>query len=149
MIRIRASAILLLLLLVTSALAPARKEESLQELLARAEAAKLQDQPNLYTEAAERQLKAADQFFNEGNIEDGRSAVKDVVTFSDKAGDAANKSGKQIKHTEITLRKMAAKLRDIKRGLAFEDQAPVQEAADHLEQLRTDLLARMFGKEPK
>ncbi len=44
------------------------------------------------------------------------------------------------------LRKMAAKLRDIKRTLVFEDQAPVQATVDHLEQVRTELLARMFGK---
>jgi hypothetical protein len=41
---------------------------------------------------------------------------------------------------------MAAKLRDIKRSLNFDDQAPVQAAADRLENLRTDLLSHMFGK---
>jgi len=145
----RVFAILVWLLVVTATLAFARKEESLQELLTRAESARVQDQPALYTEAAERQLAAADKFFNEGNVEQGQSAVKDVVAYSDKAGDAANKSGKQLKRTEIALRKMAAKLRDIKRGLAFEDQAPLQEASDHLEELRTNLLKRMFGKEAK
>jgi hypothetical protein len=40
---------------------------------------------------------------------------------------------------------MANKLRDMKHTLNFEDQAPVQEAIDHLERVRTDLLARMFG----
>ena len=71
------------------------------------------------------------------------------MTYSDKAGEAANASGKHIKHTEISFRKMAAKLRDIKRALAFEDQAPVENAANHLEELRTNLLTRMFGKEEK
>ncbi|MBV9574065.1 MAG: hypothetical protein JOY93_08420, partial [Acidobacteriales bacterium] len=62
--------------------------------------------------------------------------------------DAATKSGKHLKDTEIALRKMAAKLRDIKRIASLEDQRQVQEATDHLEQVRTDLLSHMFkGKE--
>ena len=44
---------------------------------------------------------------------------------------------------------MAEKLRNIKRTLAFEDQAPVQGAIDRLEQMRTDLFERMFGKKKK
>jgi hypothetical protein len=145
----RNSVILLAVLMAASALSSARKEETLQQLLARAQAAPLQEQPELYTEAAERQLAAADQCYTAGKVDDGRAAVQDVVTYSDKAGDAANKTGKQIKHTEIALRKMAAKLRDIKRSLAFEDQSPLQEASDNLEGLRTTLLSRMFGKEKK
>ena len=44
---------------------------------------------------------------------------------------------------------MAHRLIDIKRTLAFDNQAPVQEAADTLEKLRTDVLNRMFGKNAK
>lgn len=145
----RTALILALLVLATSLIAFAKKNETLQELVSRAQAAKVQDQPELYTEAAERQLAAADKLYTEGQVEDARKALQDVVSFSDKAGEAANASGKHIKHTEISLRKMAAKLRDIKRALAFEDQEPVQDAANHLEELRTNLLTRMFGKGEK
>jgi hypothetical protein len=71
------------------------------------------------------------------------------VNYSDKARDAAIRSGKKVKDTEIAVRKMAEKLRNIKRTLAFEDQAPVQSAIDRLEQMRTDLFERMFGKRQK
>ena len=47
------------------------------------------------------------------------------------------------------MRKMAEKFRDVKRSLPFEDQAPVQQAMISLEKMRTDLLARMFGKKGK
>ena len=66
------------------------------------------------------------------------------MTFSEKAHDAAIQSGKRVKNTEIEFRKMAAKLRDIKRTVNFEDQPPLQAAADRLESLRTDLLTHMF-----
>ena len=120
-------------------------EESLKALEARAEAARPQDQPALYTEIAERQVVAADRLYNAGKVDDAVAAVKDVVKYSEKARDAAVKTGKRLKQTEIVVRKMAAKLRDVKRSLSFEDQPPVQEAVDHLESVRTDLQAHMFG----
>ncbi len=132
-------------LLATALASFASKEETVDQLIARAEAARLQDRSAIYTDIAERRLKAADQLYTAGKTEEARGAVNDVVTYSDKATDAAIKSGKKLKHTEIAVRKMAAKLRDIKRSLSFEDQAPVQAAADSLEKMRNQLLTRMFG----
>ena len=68
------------------------------------------------------------------------------MTYSQKATDAAIATGKKLKNTEITLRKMAEKFRDVKRTVAFDDQAPIQQTMDELEKMRTDLLAAMFGK---
>jgi len=133
-------------LLASSFAAFASKPETLQDLIARAESARVDDRPGLYIEIAERQLKSADEFYTAGKVDDARTAVNDVVTYSEKAHDAATQSGKKLKNVEIAFRKMAGRLRDIKRGLNFEDQPPVQAAADRLENLRTDLLSRMFGK---
>jgi uncharacterized tellurite resistance protein B-like protein len=133
-------------LLGTSFPAFAYKTETLQELMARADSARVEDRPALCVEIAERQLKSADELYTAGKVEDAQAALKDVVTYSEKAHDAAIQSGKKLKNTEIDFRKMAAKLRDIKRSLNFDDQAPVQAAADRLENLRTDLLSHMFGK---
>jgi soluble cytochrome b562 len=134
------------ILLATSFFAFASKQETLQQLIDRAESAKVEDRPALCVEIAERQLKSADELYTAGKVDDARTAVRDVVTYSEKAHDAAIGSGKRVKNTEIDFRKMAAKLRDIKRSLNFDDQAPVQAAADRLESLRTDLLSHMFGK---
>ena len=134
------------ILLATSFFAFASKQETLQQLIDRAESAKVEDRPALCVEIAERQLKSADELYTAGKVDDARTAVKDVVTYSEKAHDAAIESGKRVKNTEIDFRKMASKLRDIKRSLNFDDQAPVQAAADRLESLRTDLLSHMFGK---
>jgi hypothetical protein len=114
--------------------------------MVRADSARVEDRPALCVEIAERQLKSADELYTAGKVEDAQAALKDVVTYSEKAHDAAIQSGKKLKNTEIDFRKMAAKLRDIKRSLNFDDQAPVQAAADRLENLRTDLLSHMFGK---
>ena len=138
--------IVLTILVAVSFAAFARKEESLEQLIARAESARLEDRPGLYTEIAQREVEAADQLYTAGKVDSARATINDVVTYSDKARDAAISSGKKLKHTEITVRKMAARLRDIKRNLTFEDQAPVQAAVDHLEQVRTELLTHMFGR---
>jgi hypothetical protein len=121
-------------------------EQSLDQLLARAESARPGDQPALYIEIAERKLKEADQLYTSGKVAEGHGAVKDLVTYSDRAHDTAAGSGKRIKNTEIALRKMAARLRDMKRNLNLDDQAPLQVAADHLENLRLNLLSRLFAK---
>lgn len=125
------------------------KDETVQQLIARANAARIEDQAPLYSAAAEKQLKAADSLYTAGKVGDARDAVEDVVKYSDKASSAAIQSGKKLKNTEISVRRMAAKLRDIKRSLAFEDQSPVQVAIDRLETLRTQLLTKMFGKGTK
>jgi polyhydroxyalkanoate synthesis regulator phasin len=136
----------LTVLLAASLAAFAYTEETLQELVARAEAARPEDRPGLYIEVAERHLKTAAELYRSGKSEDARQAVNDVVTYSQKAHDASAQTGKRLKNTEIAFRKMAARLRDIKTTLNFEDQAPVQAAADHLEDLRTDLMSRIWGK---
>ncbi|GAC1434668.1 MAG: hypothetical protein NVS1B11_04380 [Terriglobales bacterium] len=127
-------------------MAPAKKSESDQDLIARAEAAKGDDQPPLYIELAERRLEAAHELFHEGKVGEARTAVNEIVTYSQKAHDAAAASNKKLKNTEIAFRKMALKLRDIKRTLNYEDQPPLQSAEDRLEGFRTDLLSHMFPK---
>lgn len=121
------------------------KDEPIADLIEKAEKAPLNDQPKLYVEIAQRQLKAADKLYDAGQNQQARAAISDVVTYSDKATDAATKSGKRLKKTEIAVRKMAERLRDLKRSLEFDEQAPIQAAVDHLEKMRTALLSRMFG----
>lgn len=132
-------------LIAAVAVSFASKEETVQQLISKAEAARVEDRPGLYLRAAELRLKAADQLYEAGKPEEGRNAVADVVSFSQKAVDAATQSGKKLKGAEITIRKMAERLTDMKRTLSFEDQAPVQDAVDRLQRMRSDLLARMFG----
>jgi len=132
--------------LLAASWAVAAKDLSLQELEAKVEAAPVEDRPQLYVEIAERQLAAASEHYKTGEAEKAREAVNDVVLYSGKARDASIQSGKKLKNTEISVRKMALKLRDIQRTVNFEEQPPVQAAADQLENMRSELLAHMFGK---
>ncbi|HTR67933.1 MAG TPA: hypothetical protein VMH85_19280 [Terriglobales bacterium] len=136
--------VLLVLAFATSALA--MKEESIAELTARAQAAPPDHQAELYVKVAQLELKAADDFYNAGKVDDARSAINALSADSEKATEAATHTHKRLKNTEIDLRKMSEHLRDLKGTLNFEDQAPVQTVIDHLEALRTRLLNQMFGK---
>ena len=145
----RRSAIIVAVLLSISAATFAWKETDVQQLKGRVESARVEELPSLCTQIARKQADSADNFYKEGKIDEARAAVDDVVHYSDKARDAAIRSGKKVKDTEIAVRKLAEKLRNMKRTLAFEDQGPVQSAIDRLEEMRTDLFERMFGKKQK
>jgi hypothetical protein len=148
-IRVTILALFALALLMGSVCSLARGEESVAQLISRADSAPPGNRPALYVRIARQQAEAADKFYLSDNPEAGNAALKDVVTYSEKASDAAAGTGKKLKDTEIALRKMAEKFRDIKHNLPFDDQAPVQDAIDRLEKMRTDLLSAMFGKRGK
>lgn len=115
----------------------------------RFENAHLDERPQLGIRIAFVQLHNADIFYRDGKVEEAVAAVGDIVSYSEKATDAATQTKKRLKNVEIDLRKIAEKLRDIKRTLAFEDQPPVEQAVRRLEDLRTALLKEMFGDDKK
>jgi len=140
---------LYLLLLALGSAYGAAKDETVEELKARLETARAEDRPELCMQIARRQLRDADTLYKDGSVAQAAAAVDDVVTYSEKARDAATQTKKHLKNVEIDVRKMAEKLRDIKRTLAFEDQLPVERAIRRLEDVRTALLQEMFAKDKK
>lgn len=140
---------LVTVLLLASSICFAWRDDSLQEAKTRADASRLEDQPSTCMDVARKQLKAASDFYDGGDYEKARAAIADIVSYSAKAADASDKTGKRLKDTEIALRKVAEKLREIKRTLDFDEQSTLESAIDKLEQLRTGLLSRMFAKGKK
>jgi hypothetical protein len=127
----------------------AAKDETVDELKARFESARPEDRAELAIRIAQSQLRNADKFYRDGKVDQAGAAVDDIVTYSEKARDAVTQTKKRLKNVEIDVRKMAEKLRDIRRTLVFEDQPPVIQAIDRLEDIRTTLLKEMFAKEEK
>ncbi len=127
----------------------AARDETIEELKSRVENALPQDRTGLCLQVAERQLRSADKLYRDGEVEQARAAVDDIVTYSEKARDSSTQTKKHLKNVEIAVRKMAERLRDIKRTLAFEDQPPIDHAVQRLEEVRTSLLKQMFSKEKK
>lgn len=123
----------------------ARKDESLKDLVARAEASNPAQQPDLFMEAADRQNREALAAVKANQWEGFGTALQNVVTYCDKAHAAAITSGKHIKNTEIKIRRISTRLKDIKLDVELDDQPKVQAAIDRLEQFRTDLMRKMFS----
>jgi hypothetical protein len=136
-------AALSLIFLVSSA---AAKEPTIEELKARLSSTSIGDRPALCLQIAERQLDDASKSYSEMESEKAQAAMTDVVAFSELARDYAIQSHKHQKQTEIAVRKMTRKLNDLRHSVSREDQASVQNAIDHLQRVRDDLLLAMFPK---
>jgi hypothetical protein len=143
------SAVILILALMTSGAASARQEETLDQLKTRADAARPEQQPELCTQVAERELKLGLDAFKDSKFDEGHAALREMVSYSGKAQAAASSTGKHIKHTEIKIRQFSTRLHDLKMNVGADDQPAIQDAVDKLEEFRTALLQNMFGKKDK
>jgi hypothetical protein len=136
---------ILIFALAAGLLGFARQEETLPQLMARADAASSGQQADLCMEVAEREVKLALAAYKANNIDEGRDSLQQIVKYADKGHSAAIQSGKRLKHTEIKLRQAALHLRDLKFNVDVDDQPLVQAAVDKLEDYRTEILKKMFG----
>lgn len=122
-----------------------RKEESVEQLIARAEAARPDQQADLYMQVADRELKAVMEASKASQWDQFLTALQQTVKYSDSAHSAALHTDKHLKRTEIKIREISNKLRDLKLNVDLDEQPAVQAAVDRLEGFRTELLHSMFG----
>ena len=78
------------------------KDETVDELKARFDKARAEDRPELGIQIAEQQLHNADKLYNDGKVDEARAAVDDIVTYSEKARDAATQTKKHLKKSKST-----------------------------------------------
>ncbi len=141
---------LLLLLLFSGTASLLRAGElSLEDLRKRAEAAKPEEKPNLYTELARRESELAYTMINNGNAGEGMAYLEESVNDAIKAGDASVLVRKRQKETEIAVRKMISRMKDLRSVVSFDDGQVIVQGMNRLEKLRTDLLGSLFTKEKK
>jgi hypothetical protein len=134
-----------LVFLLAACLLSLGREESLEQLIAKANAASAGEKVDVCIEVADRELKATLDDYKASKVVDGRSALDQIVKYSDEAHSTAIQSGKKIKHAEIRIRRISERLRDLKSNVDPDDQPFVQAAIDKLEAFRTELLKSMFG----
>ncbi len=130
---------------------PLTSDESASQLKAHADAATGAEQAKLCLEYAHRQLADADNLFNQGDLDKGQADIREVVEYAHKAANAASSSGKHLKETEIDLRKLEKRMHDIGESLDLDNRGPVRKAVDEIEQIRSELMVKMWGPqaEPK
>lgn len=127
------------------------KTESLADLKTRADNAHGGEEAKLCIEYAQAELEHANDLFTAGDVDQAQSAVTSVMEYVRKGSSAATSSGKRLKQTEIELRKLQKRMKDIAGSLNLDDRPPVLKSVEEIEQLRAGLLAAMFGPqaEPK
>jgi len=127
------------------------RAETAGELKARCDASHGGDQAKLCLEYAWLALQNADSLYTSGDVDKAQAEIQQVVAYAKKGADAATESGKQLKQTEIKLRKLAEHMHDVGESLSFEDRQPVRDAVNQVQQLRSDLMVKMWGPqaEPK
>jgi hypothetical protein len=134
------------LVLVALAVASAgKKEETLEQLIARADAARPDQQPDLYVEIAERQMKSLLDASHDERWAEFRVTLQDVIKYCDRAQATAIQSKKKVKRTEIKIRQISLRLRNMKFDVDADDQPSVQAAVDKLEHYRAELFKSMFS----
>jgi hypothetical protein len=126
-------------------------DQAAPDLKARADAAQGSERVVLSLEYAHRELEQANTLYTSGDVEKAEAAIREVVIYSRTATETATTANKRLKQTEIELRKIEHRMRDIGQSLNIDDRPPVEKAVLELEQLRANLLAKMFGEkaEPK
>ena len=140
----------MLALLLLSALVSATQPPS-ADLKAKADAAQGSERIGPSLEYAHQELEYANTLYTDGDVEKGEAAVNESLTYAKRAADASAAANKRLKQTEIDLRKLEHRMRDIGQSLNIDDRPPVEKAVQELEQIRANLLAKMFGEkaEPK
>ncbi len=123
-----------------------KQPETVESLKARAEAAQGKQQVELYTKIAEQQFKVASAAYEHGDTKQAQAALADVVNYGVKAARAAATTGKRMKQTEISLRRITDQLENIRKSVDTDERPPVADAIQKLESARTDLLNSMFRK---
>jgi hypothetical protein len=122
------------------------EETTVDELKGRLANTSIVDRPPLCVRISEQQMATAGRFYVAGDSDKAQAALADVVAFSELARDYAIQSHKHEKQSEIAIRKMARKLADLKHTVSREEQEPIQNAIEHLQHARDDLLVAMFPK---
>ena len=140
-----------LLMLILSGVLACAGQQPAPDLKAKADAAQGSERIGLSLEYAHRELEHANSLYSQGDLEKAETAIAEVMTYAQRAADASTAANKRVKQTEIDLRKLEHRMRDIGQSLNVDDRPPVEKAVQDLEQVRANLLAKMFGEraEPK
>jgi hypothetical protein len=130
--------------------AATKQPETLEQLKARADATTGEEKPVVCADVVQREIEAADKSFTDGEAEKGHAMVHDAVAYAEKARDASKGlPAKKMKKIEIMLRQAENRMNALRRTLALEDQQDVQEAAEKIAKIRTEILDQMFAPKHK
>lgn len=129
---------------------PLAAKDKVAELKEKAKTKQGVDLAEVLAKLAYEHVLIADHYFTEGRPGDGHKTVAEVVQYAEQVREVAvGLRTRKVKKAEITLRKAARKLEDVRRSLAFEDQGDVAKAVERLQQIQDEILEAMFAPKKK
>jgi len=151
LLKLCALAVLALAAAITQ-LSLAQTPPTLEEMKGEADRATDGRQARLCAELAAHLVDIASEQFSHGNMQQGQATVQDVLNYGSKAHSVAlnsKASMKDIKDTELALRKAERSLGELKRTLSVADRAPLDGVEKKLDEFRQDLLNVLFAPKKK
>jgi len=131
--------------LLTSGIRVFAGEEPLDKLIARAEAGG-DKQSELYVDVARRYTEQANQHLGSGDFMKTRDDIQNVFSYAEKARASVGRSEGRIKQTELKMHKLQRRLEELARSADVDDRPPITAAAEHVQELRSELLDLLFRK---
>jgi len=120
-------------------------EDPLDKLIARAEAGG-DKQSELYVDVARRYAEEANQRLGSGDFMKAREDIQNVLSYAEKARATVGRSENRIKQTELKMHKLQRRLEEEARAADLDDRPPITAAAEHVQELRSELLDLLFRK---
>jgi len=128
---------------------PDAQQVEADRLKASAEASTGEACTEVCLEAAQKLTELSNQNFTDGHVDIAQGFMRDAGRYAEKAGNESINSHKRQKKTEIGLRKLTKRMKDIEETLNFEDRPPVEQIVKSIESVRENLLSSMFGNPKK
>jgi len=125
---------------------PAVAEEPLEKLFAKPESGG-DKQAERYVDVARRYAEQANQHFSAGESDKAQDDLKNIVSYAEKARATVGRSDGRIKQTELKMHKLQRRLEEVARATDVDDRPPVTAAAEHVQELRSQLLDLLFRKD--
>jgi hypothetical protein len=111
----------------------------------RADTASGMDCVRLSMQAARQDLEDADHYFGTGDVKAAHAAVDLSLHYARRSVDCSLQFHKGEKPTEINLRTLIRRMRDVMQTLDSEDRAHLKQSVTELEKQRDRILRGIFG----
>jgi hypothetical protein len=148
--RFLAAAVVISILLLTTAYAPAsgldNSPTALTTLQAKADQAQPRDRCFLYAELVSRMTDLASQQFNSGDSLQASETLKLVQRYAEKIRMGVADDSRKLKNAEVLMQRTSFRLKDILSEASYEDRPALEATLKQLNQVQAQLLTQVFEK---
>jgi hypothetical protein len=148
--RFVAPAILISILSLSCAIAPASglddSPTALAALQAKADQAQPRDRCFLYAKLVSQMTDLAGHQLNSGDSGQASETLKLVQQYAEKIHTGVADDSKKLKDAELLIRRTSFRLNDILSGAAYEDRQTLEATLQQLNQVQAQLMTQVFKK---